>query len=109
KLRVKRRVANGAGLLSVAAALEKQRVAPDALQHRDALAAAYLAKATTPVQLNARNVLRKDRRLQRPNSVSFRFRDQFIQQSAPNSPPSHTLSDVHRQLRHSSINLTLRY
>jgi len=77
---------------SLGATLEKQGVAPDAVELRNPLASADHTEAAPAVKLDACDVLRKDRGLDRPDSGGIRVGAKPRQERDPDTPAARALS-----------------
>ena len=78
--------------------LEKNRVSPDAVELGDSLAATDDAEAEALVKREARGVLGEHARLDRPDPVLGRARDEVLHERSADSAPACVLRDIDRML-----------
>ena len=93
----------GLGRDRPAAPLEQERVAPDAVELGDPVANADYAEAAAQMEREACAVLGEDRRLDRPDAVALRSRDELVEQRPRDAAALPVRCDVDAVLRHARV------
>src|SRR5450631_3741400 len=91
------------------APLHEEHVSPDAVKLPKPLTRSDHPESAALVEFHARDVLREDPALDRPDAGGIRMRDQGFEQAATDASAAHTRVDIHAVLEHARVCAAIRH